>query len=122
VLALLFQGHVHVLFPGNEQISVEADAIDCSAGEVDITAHLCKVSFGAKTATLTGRKAHELYATMLEAGVPPDGSAGVVHETLSHLMCRINPQTFSRRLSPRQPRAWEAALRHQATIRARGGL
>ncbi len=72
----------HVLFPVNEQISVEADA--SSASDVHITAHLCKLTFGAKTATLTGRKAHELYATMLEAGVPPDSGRG------SRENCRTN--------------------------------
>jgi hypothetical protein len=41
-----FSGPVHVVFPVNEQIPVEADAIACSAGSVDITAHLCKLTFG----------------------------------------------------------------------------
>ncbi len=61
VLARLFDGHTNVLFPSSK--NVEADAIDCIAGNVDITAHSCKLTFGSKTAKVSGRKAHELYAT-----------------------------------------------------------
>ena len=68
VLERLLDGDSNVAFPANQKISVAADAIVCNAGDVDITAHSCKLTFGAKTANLTGRKAHELYATMAEAG------------------------------------------------------
>jgi hypothetical protein len=42
-------------------------------------------------------KAHELYATMAEAGVPSEGSAGAVHESLSHLVCTINPHEIAQK-------------------------
>jgi hypothetical protein len=69
----------------------------CNAADVDITAHSCKLTFGAKTANLTGDKAHELYATMAEVGVPSEGSAGAVHESLSHLVCTINPHEIAQK-------------------------
>ena len=97
MLTLLFQGHVHVVFPVNEQISVEADAIACSAGSVNIAAHLCKLTFGAKTATLTGRKAHELYVTLAQAMIPPVGTAGTMYESLSHLVCTIKPHEIAKK-------------------------
>ena len=97
VLARLLGGHADVAFPANKQISVKADDIVCNAGDVDITAHSCKLTFGAKTANLTGDKAHELYATMVEVGVPSEGSAGAVHESLSHLVCTINPHEIAQK-------------------------
>ncbi len=97
VLARLLDGHTNVPFPANKKISVEADAIDCTAGNVDITAHSCKLTFGANTANLTGRRAHELYATMVEAGVPSEGAAGTLHESLSHLVCTINPHEIAQK-------------------------
>ena len=87
----LFNGHFHQLRGDTKVISVEADAIVCSVGNVDLTAHSCKLTFGGKTINLVGDKAYELYATMSQAGVPSEGSAGAVHESLSHLVCTINP-------------------------------
>jgi hypothetical protein len=39
----------------------------------------------------------ELYATMSQAGVPAQGSAGEVHESLSHLVCTIKPLEIAKR-------------------------
>ncbi len=41
---------------------------------------------------LDGRKAHELYATLIEIGVPTDGAAGTIYEALSKLSCTIDPK------------------------------
>jgi hypothetical protein len=62
-------------------------------GNIDITAHSCKLTFGTKTVNLTGDAAYELYATMALAGVPSEGAAGTISESLSHLVCTINPLT-----------------------------
>jgi hypothetical protein len=83
-LEQLLEGHASVPFPANRKISVEAGAIDCTAGNVDITAHACKLTFGAETVHIGGRKAHELYATMVEGGISSEGAAGTLHETVSH--------------------------------------
>jgi hypothetical protein len=97
VLERLLDGDSNVAFPANQKISVAADAIVCNAGDVDITAHSCKLTFGAKTANLTGRKAHELYATIAEAGVSSQGSPGTIYESLSHLVCTIDPHEVAQK-------------------------
>jgi hypothetical protein len=93
----LFNGHFHQLRGDTKMISVMADAIVCSVGIVDITAYSCKLIFGAKTVNLTGRAAHELYATMAEAGVQSQSTANALSEGLSHLMCTINPLDIAKR-------------------------
>jgi hypothetical protein len=90
VIARLFEGDLSVSYPADRKIVVKADAVVCRASNVDITARSCELKFGAQKATLKGRKAHELFATMMEAGVPPDGAAGSVFERLSNLSCTID--------------------------------
>jgi hypothetical protein len=97
VVARLFCGHATVAFPANRKISVKADSVVCRASDVDITSRSCKLTFGAASVSLTGRKAHELYATIAEAGVPPDGAAGSIYESLSHLVCTIDPHVIAQR-------------------------
>ena len=92
----LFNGHFHRLRGDTNVISVEANAIVCSIGNVDLTLHSCKLTFGGKTINLTGDAAYQLYA-MSQAGVPSEGSAGEVHESLSHLVCTINPLEIAKR-------------------------
>jgi hypothetical protein len=70
--------------------AVTATEIDCTAGDVDITAHRCTLSFGAPAIQLSGALAHELYATMIEAGVQSEGTMGHVHESLKDLRCTID--------------------------------
>ena len=96
-LEQLLEGHPSLPFPANRKISVEAKSIDCTAGNVDITAHSCKLTFGSETVHITGRKAHELYATMLEVGIPSEGAAGTLHETVSHLVCTISPHEIAQK-------------------------
>ena len=96
-LEQLLEGHASVPFPANRKISVEAGAIDCTAGNVDITAHACKFTFGAETVHIGGRKAHELYATMVEVGISSEGAAGTLHETVSHLVCTISPHEIAQK-------------------------
>jgi len=50
----LFNGHYYQLRGDTKVISVEANAIVCSIGNVDITSHSCKLTFGGKTINLTG--------------------------------------------------------------------
>lgn len=74
-----------------QNISVEAQSVVCRASNVDLTSHSCDLTFGSRTLTLKGRKAHELFATLNEAAVPPEGAAGSIFEALSHLTCTIEP-------------------------------
>jgi hypothetical protein len=90
-LAAFLDGKTNVDYPAGKTIAVTADKVTCRASNVDIAAHSCELTFGAKTVTLSGRRAHELYATLAEIGVPPDGAAGSVFEAVSGLNCAVAP-------------------------------
>jgi hypothetical protein len=91
VLARMFAGYLNFRFPPDRKIAVEADSIVCRASNVDLTSRSCELTFGPKKVTLSGRKAHELFATLAEVGVRPDGAAGTIRESLSRLSCTIDP-------------------------------
>jgi hypothetical protein len=90
-IARLFGGDLNVHVPTGRKIAVKADAVLCRASNVDITSRSCTLTFGKHTATLKGRHAHELFATIAEVGVPEDGAAGSVFAGLSNLDCAIDP-------------------------------
>ena len=81
--------------PPPERVVVKAGNVVCRASNVDITEHSCAITFGHRTVDLKGRRAHELYATIDEVGVPPDGAAGSVFESLSKLDCTIDPKDIA---------------------------
>jgi hypothetical protein len=96
-LARLFAGHSNIFYSPGRTITVSADKIVCKTSDVDITVHSCDLSFGRRTITLDGRWAHELYATIFEVGVSPDGAAGTIFEALSQLTCTIDPNVVKQR-------------------------
>jgi hypothetical protein len=49
------------------------------------------LTFKNKTNTIKGREANELYATEVLAGVPSDGAAGSIFESVSKLSCTLDP-------------------------------
>jgi len=73
------------------KITVSADKIVCRASNVDITARACEMTFKGAKQTITGRRANEIFATQALAGIPADGAAGSVSESLSKLTCTIDP-------------------------------
>ena len=91
LLTKLLDGETKASFPAGQTIAVKADKLVCKASNVDITLHSCELVFGTRTARLTGRLAHELYATLTEVGVPSDGAAGSIYEALTKLTCTIDP-------------------------------
>ena len=91
VMALMLNGNLSFSFPMNKKISVQADNIVCRASDVDITVHSCDLTFGKKMASLKGRSAHELFATLREVGVAPGAAAGTIFESLTQLSCTIDP-------------------------------
>lgn len=97
VLAALFEEHLDVPVSGGGKISVRADSVTCSAGDVDISAHACNLVFGKQTLTLKGRKAHELFATIIELGVRPEGAMGRVYDSIAHLNCTIDAKEIEQR-------------------------
>jgi hypothetical protein len=96
-LSRLFAGRTNFGYPANRTITVSADSIDCKVSNVDITDRSCALTFGASNRALKGREAHELYATLIEAGVPSDGAAGTIHESLTHLICTIDPNAIKQK-------------------------
>jgi hypothetical protein len=91
LMARMFAGYLNFRFPANRKITIKADSIVCRASNIDITQRSCQLTFGAKKVMLNGRKAHEMFATIAEVGVPADGAAGTIFESLSHLVCTIDP-------------------------------
>ena len=97
VLARLFDDNVSFAFPARKKILVRADSVVCRSSDVDIALHGCTLTFGKHTVALKGRRAHELYATVAEAGVPSHGAAGSIYEALSHLVCTVDPHEVRQR-------------------------
>jgi hypothetical protein len=89
VLAKLLEANV--TYPAGQKISLTAAKLTCKASNVDIAAHSCGLTFGGKDVTLNGRRAHELFATLAEIGVEPDGAAGSIFEALANLKCTVDP-------------------------------
>jgi hypothetical protein len=90
ILAAFLAGNAHVSLGATQKITVTADRIVCKASNVDLTYHSCTLTFGKKNVSLSGRKAHELYATMIELGVQTEGAAGSIYAGLSQLACTID--------------------------------
>lgn len=91
LLAKLLDGETKTSVKPGQTLSVTADKITCKASNVDITLHACELVFGSRTVSLKGRSAHELYATLIEVGVPADAGAGSVFEAVAKLDCKIDP-------------------------------
>ena len=91
VLSKLLNGHSNFRFPSGHKISVVAKKVNCRASNVDIKLHSCELKFGTHSVALHGRRAHEVFATMAEIGVPSEGAAGSIYEALSSLHCTIDP-------------------------------
>lgn len=91
VLSKLLDGHSNFSFPSGHKISVVAKKLNCRASNVDIKSHSCELKFGAHNVALRGRRAHEVFATMAEIGVPSEGAAGSIYQALSNLHCTIDP-------------------------------
>jgi hypothetical protein len=96
-MALTLDGNLDFDFPKTRQITVQADAVTCRASQVDMASHTCELAFGGKLVTIKGRKAHELYATIAEVGVPASGAAGTLYEAIVHLTCTIDPSALQQR-------------------------
>lgn len=91
VMADLLEGRLNFTFPHNKKIAVDADSVVCRESNVAIASRDCDLTFGKKMVALHGRKAHELFATLVEIGVPPDGAAGTIYASVAHVVCTIDP-------------------------------
>jgi hypothetical protein len=93
--AALFVGEKDV--PYAKKIMISADKIVCRVSNVDITARSCELTFKGKKQTIAGRRASEVFATEALAGVPSDGAAGSVFESLSNLNCTLDPKAIKQK-------------------------
>ena len=87
-------------------IQFTVDSVSCRAGNVDISLHRCELKFGARTVTFGGRRAHEIYATLLEAGVEPDGAAGTIYANAAKVTCEVKPSDVADRAGGGAHCAW----------------
>lgn len=90
LLTAYLEGRADAAHVKGKVVAVKAEAIECRAGNVDVTDHVCELDFGGKKTTLKGRRAHELYATLAENGVKPDGAAGATLESVTALECLVD--------------------------------
>jgi len=90
VMSQLIHPNPNFSYMPSKTISVQADAVVCRESNVDITERSCELTFGGKKVSIAGRRAHELFATVREVGVEPDGAVGTIFESLSHLQCTID--------------------------------
>ena len=95
-LTKLLNGQANVNFPADKTISVTARRLNCRASNIDIKAHSCDLTFGKHEVSLTGRSAHELFATLAEIGIAPDGAAGSIIRAVSNLECTIDPNEVTK--------------------------
>jgi len=91
-VAALFGGKSNISYAN--KITVTADKIVCRTSNVDITARSCELTFKTTKRSLKGREANEIYATEVMAGVPSDGAAGSIFESLSKLNCTLDPKVI----------------------------
>ncbi|HEY1544700.1 MAG TPA: hypothetical protein VGG01_20060 [Xanthobacteraceae bacterium] len=92
-LGSMLDSNLNFAFPADRKIAVKADGVVCRASNVDISANSCELTFGKRKISRTGRAAHELYATLIEAGVSPEGAASATIAGISKLACTIDPNT-----------------------------
>jgi hypothetical protein len=93
--AALFVGEKDV--PYARKITIVADKIACRVSNVDIAARSCELTFRGKKQTVSGRRASEIFATEAMAGVPSDGAAGSVFESLTNLNCTLDPKAIKQK-------------------------
>ena len=96
-LKRLLAGHATAPYPAHQKIVVRADSVVCRAGNVDITAHACTLTFGSQKVSSSGRKAHELFATLFEVGAQGSAAAGTSYRGVTHLVCTVDPQQVAQR-------------------------
>jgi hypothetical protein len=91
----IFAGNTNVSYIGN--ITLTADKIVCRTSNVDITARFCELTFNHVKRTAKGREANEIFATLVMAGIASDGAAGSIFESLSNLVCTLDPKAIRER-------------------------
>jgi len=97
VIERLFSGHTNFGFTPSTKISVTANTVVCRVSNVDITARTCDLTFSVGKRALTGREANEIAATAAAAGASAEGAAGSTIESLSKLVCTLDPNEIMKK-------------------------
>ena len=92
LLAKYLESESQAPFPAGEKFVVKVEDVICRISDVDITSRGCELNFGPKKVELKGLEAQALYSTLVEIGVPADGAAGTIYESVKNLDCAINPK------------------------------
>ena len=93
-----------------ERIELNAANVSCRTSNVAIGAYGCDLKFAnGATNALKGRKAHELYATLLENGVPVEGAAGSLQAQVNELKCVIEPRVLAQNSGGGAYCGWKAS-------------
>jgi hypothetical protein len=95
--------------PYAKEILVTADKIICRTSNVDIAARSCELTFGNTVRKFRGREANELYTTAAMAGVPSDGAAGSIFESVSKLSCTLDPAQINEKAGAGADCSYETA-------------
>jgi hypothetical protein len=93
-LGSMLDSKLNFAFPADKKITVKADSVVCRASNVNVASSSCEITFGKRKVSRSGRAAHELYATLNEAGVTPEGAAGSMYAGISKLSCTVDPNTI----------------------------
>lgn len=96
-LSNLLDGKLNVKYPESKKITVAADSIDCRASIAGSAAYTCDLKFATKSVSINGRKAHELLATLVEAGTASRQEAGALPHAMGRLSCEITPSEIRRK-------------------------
>jgi cytochrome c oxidase subunit II len=97
-LSNLVDGRLNFRFPAKKKIPIEADSINCRAGAAGLASYACDLKFANKSVVIHGRKAHELVATLIEAGTASHQEEGTLHHALNHLSCEITPSEIQHKV------------------------
>lgn len=89
--AQAYSGQRHRSFPSRYPVTVVADDITCRMSDVAIGEFSCDLAFGGTHVALSDRAAHELRATLLEAGATGEGAAGTIYVEVTGLRCVLKP-------------------------------
>jgi hypothetical protein len=109
LVARIFGGDSDVARSTRKIVSVTVDSIVCRLSNVDITTRHCELAFKTSKLTLRGREANEMGATLAAAGVPAEGAAGSIIESISQLVCTIDANEISQMAGAGAKCAFETA-------------
>lgn len=93
-IARLFDGKITF---NNAKVAVAANSVVCRVSTVDITQRSCDLTFRTNKRTVQGREANEIFATIAAAGVAAEDAAGSAVQSISNLVCNIEPSEIRRK-------------------------